>query len=341
MGTSIKNIGATALALFSLTATYWLGERTLWADSVPTAEPIVPLPREAPELDMSKVALGRRLFEDKRFSHQNRVACASCHDLQRGGMDGLAQSVGEGGAKGEINAPTVFNVAFNFRFFWNGRAATLEDQIDGPLRDTRELNSNWEEVITKLVESGEYRESFRQLYGDQITEGTLKDAIATFERSLVTPNSKFDRYLRGDVLALTSNEKQGYQNFKSFGCVACHQGVNVGGNMFQTMGVMGDYFKDRDKPITDADLGRYSFTHQEGDKFVFRVPSLRNVELTAPYFHDGSAVHLEDAVFKMGKYQLGKILSPAEIDSIVSFLKTLTGEQPASLRNSPNNKEMK
>lgn len=294
------------------------------APSIARAEPIEPIPLHI-ALDERKILLGGQLFHDPRLSRDDRVACISCHDLARGGVDHLPHSVGIDGAVGEINAPTVFNSGFNFKQFWNGRAETLEEQIDGPLQGPREMGSTWEDVIHKLAQSTEYTRAFADLYPDGITRESVKNALATFERSLYTPNGRFDQYLRGNTDALSAEEQEGYRLFKSYGCVSCHQGVGVGGNMFQVFGVMGDYFGDRGDP-TSADLGRFAVTGDELDRNVFKVPSLRNVALTAPYFHDGSAERLEDAVAIMGTYQLGRTLPPEHIELLVKFLDTLTGE---------------
>ncbi|HEY6330919.1 MAG TPA: cytochrome-c peroxidase, partial [Blastocatellia bacterium] len=280
-------------------------------------------PREV-HLDGAKVALGQMLFNDPRLSRDGTVSCSTCHALTTGGCDRRDTSIGINGQAGPINAPTVFNSGANFKQFWDGRAETLEDQIDGPVQAAREMGSTWPEVIANVSKSSVYVASFSALYGDGIQPRNVKDAIATFERSLITPDSRFDQYLRGDKEALDSQEKRGYEIFKSYGCISCHQGVNVGGNMFQTFGVMADYFADRGH-ITKADLGRYNVTGDENDRYVFKVPSLRNVELTAPYFHDGSAPTLESAVRVMGQYQLGRRLSEDEINGLVKFLKTLTG----------------
>ncbi|HET9643678.1 MAG TPA: cytochrome-c peroxidase [Burkholderiaceae bacterium] len=287
-------------------------------------EPIKPIPSQG-HLDSRKVVLGEQLFHDKRLSRDNSLSCASCHDLQRGGVDGLTSSVGIGGAKGPINAPTVFNSSLNFRQFWDGRAATLEEQAAGPVHNPKEMGSNWAEVIGKLSKDTAVVGQFKAIYRDGLKPKNIQDAIATFERSLTTPNSRLDKHLNGDKTALSQDELRGYQLFKAYGCVACHQGVNVGGNMYQTFGVMGDYFKDRGNP-TDADLGRYNVTKVDGDRHVFKVPSLRNIALTAPYFHDGSAATLSDAVDVMFKYQLGRTASKEDKDLIVKFLYTLTGE---------------
>lgn len=287
-------------------------------------EPILPLPLEL-KLDPRKVALGERLFNDKRLSRDDTLSCASCHALTRGGSDARVTSIGIGGAVGPINAPTVFNTAFNFRQFWDGRAASLEEQVAAPIHNPKELGSSWEQVVAKLSRDETLRREFRSVYGDGIAQRNIADAIATYERSLVTPNARFDRFLRGDRNAITATELRGYRLFKDYGCVACHQGVNVGGNMFQVFGVMGNYFKERGH-VTESDYGRYNVTRAEQDRFVFKVPSLRNVALTAPYFHDGSARTLEDAVDVMFRHQLGRRAPARDKQDIVSFLHTLTGE---------------
>ncbi len=287
-------------------------------------EPILPLP-EPVGLDPRRVALGKRLFFEPRLSGDDTISCASCHDLSRGGADDKAYSIGIGGAIGEINAPTVFNVAFNIAWFWNGRAETLEDQLDGPILRKDEMGSDWNAIVVKLKGDESYVRAFDEAYEDGITVANIKNALVTFERSLVTTNAPFDRYLKGDYYAIDDEAKKGYQLFKDYGCSSCHQGVNVGGNLFQVFGVVGDYFADRGH-ITEVDLGRYNVTGREVDRYRFRVPSLRNVALTAPYFHDGSAPHLEDAVYTMARYQLGRHIPRRDVELIVRFLHTLTGE---------------
>jgi cytochrome c peroxidase len=287
-------------------------------------EPIKPIPIEL-KLDLKKVALGEKLFNDKRLSRDNTLSCASCHNLNAGGVDGTANSVGIGGAKSAVNAPTVFNSALNFRQFWDGRANSLEEQAAGPVHNPKEMGSNWAEVLGKLGKDAALVAEFKETYPDGLQSKNIQDGIGIFGRSLVTPNARFDKYLRGDKSAINAEELKGYELFKKYGCVACHQGVAVGGNMFQTFGVMGDYFAKRGNP-TEADLGRYNVTKNEADKHVFKVPSLRNVALTAPYFHDGSAKTLNDAVTVMFKYQLGRSASPQDQEQIVMFLRTLTGE---------------
>jgi len=288
-------------------------------------EPIKPLPLKL-TLDARKVELGKALFHDKRLSKDNSISCASCHDLAKGGADGKPTAVGIGGQVGPINTPTVLNSSLNFRQFWNGRAATLEEQAAGPVHNPGEMGSNWDEVLAKLKQDAALVGKFTAAYKDGLKPANIQDAIATFERSLVTP-SRFDRFLRGDLKAINENEAKGYQLFKNYGCVACHQGVNVGGNMYQQFGVMDEYFKVRGRPITEADLGRYAVTKLESDRFVFKVPSLRNVELTGPYFHDGATRTLEEAVDVMFRFQLGRTAPASDKSLIVQFLKTLTGEK--------------
>ncbi len=298
-------------------------------------EPIEPIPLTL-KLDPNKVKLGNKLFHEPQLSHDHSLSCASCHYLSTSGVDQRVKSLGINKTEGFVNAPTVLNCVFNFKQFWDGRANSLEEQIDGPITSAHEMNSTWVEVLDKLKQSNEYRQAFEASYGDGITEPNVKDAIANFERSLYTPNSRFDQFLRGDINALTPQEKMGYQRFKDLGCVSCHQGVAIGGNMFQKFGVFGDYFQDRGN-ITEADWGRYNVTGNERDRYAFKVPSLRNVVLTAPYFHDGTAKTLDEAVKIMAKYQLGRVPTQADVDLIVQFLNTLTadiktadieGEQP-------------
>lgn len=287
-------------------------------------EPIQPLPLTA-TLDPGKVRLGEQLFKDPRLSANNTISCASCHNLKLAGTDRSVVSIGIHDKPGFMNTPTVFNSRFNFKQFWDGRAETLEEQIDGPIHASYEMASNWPDIIRKLKHIPAYVSMFKALYAGKIDSDNIKDAIATFERSLTTPNSHFDQFLAGDETALTTSEQEGYRRFKAYGCVTCHQGINIGGNMFQGFGVFGDYFKDRGNE-TRADFGRYNITGNERDRYVFKVPGLRNVALTAPYFHDGSAKTLTDAVKIMGKYQLGRQLSAEDVDLIVDFLTALTGK---------------
>ena len=275
-------------------------------------------------LDDRKVKLGQRLFSDKRLSRDNTISCASCHDLERGGDDGLQHSVGIDGQKGDINAPTIFNTAYSFRMFWDGRANSLEEQVSGPVNHPKEMGSSWPVVLEKLKQDNELVNDFAAVFDKKLAQDQIESVIAEFQRSLITP-SRFDRYLQGDKTAITETELLGYNKFKSYGCVACHQGVNVGGNMFQKFGVMDDYFEGADAP-SKVDLGRFNVTGREADKHVFKVPSLRNVALTAPYFHNGTVGTLPDAVDVMFKFQLGRPASAEDKTLIVAFLRSLTGE---------------
>jgi cytochrome c peroxidase len=287
-------------------------------------EPIQPIKPPA-NLDARKIDLGRKLFRDARLSHNNQIACTNCHNLEKGGTDHRARSIGIHGALGVANAPTVLNSAANFSQFWDGRAATLEKQIDGPVLSPAEMGSTWPEVLAKLSDDPDYAQAFRAIYRGNLTSDQVKDSIAEFERSLATPNSRFDQYLRHVPSALSARELQGYRLFKTLGCASCHQGANVGGNMYQKLGILGDYFTDRGH-ITITDNGRFNVTADPSDMHMFKVPSLRNVALTPPYFHDGNTATLPEAVRVMAKYQLGRHLSTEEVDLIVEFLKTLTGE---------------
>ena len=235
----------------------------------------------------------------------NTVSCASCHELASGGADGRKVSLGIEGKSGVINAPTVFNVGLNFKQFWDGRANSLEAQIDGPIQSADEMGSLWPEVVSKLYRNPRYPGMFDAIYTDGINRKNVKDAIAEFMRSLITPNSAFDKWLKGDDKAIGEQEKRGYILFKEYGCVSCHQGSNVGGNMFQVFGILNDYFKKRGN-ITEADLGRYNITGNDEDRHAFKVPSLRMAAMTPPYLHDGSAKTLRDAVDAMFEFQLGR-----------------------------------
>ena len=287
-------------------------------------EPIKPIPANI-ETDASKVALGRLLFLDVRLSKDNTVSCASCHDLATGGGDGKVVSTGVAGAPGAINAPTVYNSAFNFKQFWDGRADTLHQQIDGPVQSAVEMASLWPDVLAKLYQDERYPALFEGIYADGITRPNVKDAMVEFLRSLTTPNSRFDRWLTGDGGAISAYERHGYELFKFYGCVSCHQGANVGGNMFQVFGVINSYFRRRGN-ITDADMGRYNVTGNEADMHAFKVPSLRMAAHTPPYLHDGSAATLRDAVDAMFEFQLGREAPDEDKEAIVAFIRTLTGE---------------
>lgn len=286
-------------------------------------EPIAPVPAAA-AAEPAKARLGERLFRDARLSHHDRLACVSCHRLDRGGDDGKALSIGADGRPLDFNTPTVFNAALSFRLNWRGNFRSLEEQAEAVLLDPRLMGTDWPALLAKLGADRMYREAFHAAYGQLPARPLVLDALATFQRSLLTPGAPFDRYLRGESDALDAEEKQGYELFKSHGCVACHQGVNVGGNLFQRFGIFDD--PTAGGAPTEADLGRLSLTGKAEDRSVFRVPSLRNVAETAPYFHDGRAATLDQAVAEMARTQLGRPLARQEIELIVRFLRTLSGE---------------
>jgi cytochrome c peroxidase len=287
------------------------------------------LPLEMPaNIDLEKAALGEALFSDPRLSKNDTISCQSCHDLDNGGADHRQFSIGVDGAIGGINAPSVFNSSLNFKQFWDGRAETLADQIEGPLHAKQEMASDWPTVIRKLSGDPELAMRFRKLYADGISQASIVDSIVEFERSLITMDAPFDKFINGDPNALTDLQIQGYRKFDQLGCISCHQGRNVGGNMFQTFGVSGDYFVNRGGRFPSDD-GRFAITHEEIDRHVFKVPSLRNVALTAPYFHDGSEPNLENAVRKMAKYQLAQDIQDSDAKAIAAFLKSLTGQTPS------------
>lgn len=286
-------------------------------------------------LDPERVALGRRLFHDKRLSGDDTVACSSCHDLARGGVDGRSRAVGIRGQTGDMNTPTVYNAGLNFRQFWDGRAADLVEQAAGPVHNPIEMDSNWPQVLSKLAGDAQYVAAFRRLYG-RMDGPAIQDAIATFERSLVTRDAPFDRHLQGDATALSADAAEGWQLFRSLGCVACHQGANLGGNMYAGLGVMGDFFRDRGHPPGKADLGRFNVTAREEDRHVFKVPGLRNVARTGPYFHDGSVATLDEAVDLMAHYQLGIRLDQRRRGRLVAFLESLSGTLPPEAAKGEN-----
>jgi cytochrome c peroxidase len=296
------------------------------ADGAPLAEPIQPIPL-APTADARKAALGKALFFDRRLSANNTQSCASCHAFDKGGAFPAVRPVGAAGKEHVLNSPSIFNTAFNFRQLWSGGQESVEGVVDAVVKSPLVFASSWPEVMGKLNGDKALQERFRTAYPDGLTRENVIQSVAEYTRSLTTPNSRFDQYLRGKPDAITNEERAGYDLFKKYGCVACHQGVNVGGNMFQKFGVMGDYFAARGE-VKTADYGRFNVTRREGDRHVFKVPSLRNVALTAPYFHDGSAKTLPEAVQVMFAYQLGRPASPQDVALIVKFLDTLTGEQP-------------
>nr|VFJ43421.1 MAG: cytochrome c peroxidase [Candidatus Kentron sp. DK]VFJ58728.1 MAG: cytochrome c peroxidase [Candidatus Kentron sp. DK] len=293
--------------------------------AVAAKEPIQPIiPPSEKTLDSGQVELGKKLFFDTRLSKSGFISCNSCHNLSLGGTDNLKTSIGHKWQQGPINAPTVLNAGMNIAQFWDGRAADLKEQAGGPIANPGEMAFTHELAVEVLASIPEYTREFEQVFGtatiniDQVTA-----AIAEFEKTLVTHNSRFDQWLNGGKNAITEQELAGYNLFKASGCTACHNGPAVGGNSFRKMGVVKPY-KTENKA-----QGRFDVTKKEADRFVFKVPILRNVERTYPYFHDGEAETLTQAVETMGKVQLGKEFTAQENAKIVAFLKTLTGEQPS------------
>lgn len=289
-------------------------------------EPVRPVDKML-EYDQAKAELGFALFHDTRLSVDNTVSCATCHQLENAGVDNLQYSYGVDDQMGGVNAPTVYNAVYNFVQFWDGRAQTLADQAAGPPLNPVEMASeSFDQIIAKLNADRKFVKAFTSVYPDGLTAANLTDAIEHFERTLVTPDSAFDKWLRGDDSALTAEELEGYELFKKYDCATCHAGPNLGGLTYELMGLRRHYFAERGLELTHEDNGRFKETGQERDRHRFKVPGLRNVEHTWPYYHDGTRETLEEAVRDMGLYQSGVELSDAQIASIVSFLKTLTGE---------------
>ena len=290
------------------------------------AEPIRPIDLSL-DVDQAKAELGFLLYHDTRLSVDNTVSCASCHGLNTAGVDNKQYSEGVAGQLGGVNAPTVYNAVYNFVQFWDGRAKTLAEQAAGPPVNPVEMASpNFDAIIAKLKADRKMVRMFKNLYAEGITEATITDAIEQFERTLITPNSRFDKYLRGDNSAITAEESEGYELFKKYSCATCHVGQNLGGESYELMGLRKHYFADRGLELTEEDNGRYKQTKIERDRHRFKVPGLRNVALTWPYYHDGTRTSLKEAVCDMGTYQSGVALTDEEEDKIVAFLNTLTGE---------------
>ena len=290
------------------------------------AEPVRPIDAKL-EFDPEKAALGYALFHDTRLSVDNTVSCASCHALETAGVDNHQYSHGVNDQLGGVNAPTVYNAVYNFVQFWDGRAVTLADQAAGPPLNPIEMAStSFDEIIAKLQKDKKFVKAFNAVYPEGMTQATLTDAIEQFERTLVTPDSRFDKWLRGDDEAITAEELAGYELFKRYDCATCHVGPNLGGQSYELMGLRRHYFNERGIELTVEDNGRFKETQIERDRHRFKVPGLRNVEHTWPYYHDGTRETLEDAVRDMGLYQSGVELTESEVNHITMFLNTLTGE---------------
>jgi len=286
-------------------------------------EPIKPI--ELPKnINSAQAELGKKLYFDPRLSKSGFISCNSCHNLSMGGTDNLKTSIGHNWQQGPISAPTVLNSSMNVAQFWDGRAADLKAQAGGPIANPGEMAFTHELAVKVLESIPQYVDEFKKVFSkEQITIEEVTQAIAEFEKTLVTPNSRFDKWLKGEKTALNAEELEGYELFKNSGCVACHNGEAVGGTSFQKMGAVEPY-----KTKNPAE-GLKGVTGKEEDRFKFKVPTLRNVELTYPYFHDGEAATLSEAVEIMGQIQLGKKFTAEETAKIVAFLKTLTGDQPS------------
>ncbi len=277
-------------------------------------------------VDARKVILGNKLFHDPRLSKDDTISCASCHDLAKGGTDQAAVATGVGGAKGPINSPTVYNSVFNFAQFWDGRAADLAEQADGPVNNPLEMASNWDEATAKLVQDEALTAAFLAVYPEGYSKETCTDAIAEFEKTLVTPNSAFDKWLTGDKAAMDEAAVAGYHLFMDMRCANCHVGKALGGQSYELMGARKEYFAGLDRELTEADDGRFNVTKDEYDRHRFKVPLLRNIALTFPYFHDAATSDLKEAVVIMAEYNSGEALSDEEAAQIVAFLEANTGE---------------
>jgi len=294
-------------------------------DPATAFEPIRPLPQSIDAVP-AIVALGERLFFDPALSADGTVSCASCHAPESGWADPRPVSIGVHGRAGNINAPTVLNAYFNFRQFWNGRAGDLQEQAAGPIHNPVEMGMSPDATLSRLRRDPTYRSAFAAAFpGERLSFSHVTRAIAEFEKTLITPNSRLDRYLRGEI-ELTSDELNGYRLFKGLGCATCHNGVNVGGNSYQYMGALIP------TELDPAGGDRYALTGEEFDRNRFKVPTLRNILLTAPYLHDGSQANLKEIVELMGYHNLGFRLKNEEADLILAFLGTLTGEKPEILR---------
>ncbi|QBF83860.1 cytochrome-c peroxidase [Shewanella maritima] len=290
---------------------------------VANAEEPISIIEPAKITEPEKVELGKMLFFEPRLSMSGFISCNSCHNLSLGGVDALPTSIGHEWQQGPINSPTVLNADFMLAQFWDGRAKDLKEQAAGPIANPKEMGYTHDLAVDTIRSMPAYVARFEKIYGsEEVNIDRITDAIATFEKTLVTPHSDFDKYLQGDKNAISADAKAGYQVFKDQGCTACHNGPAVGGTMYMKMGLVKPFHTD------NPSEGRKAVTGLEADKFVFKVPTLRNIELTYPYFHDGSVWTLEEAVNTMADIQLGQALTEQETKQMVEFLKTLTGEQP-------------
>lgn len=283
-----------------------------------------------------KVSLGKMLYFDKRLSKDGNISCNSCHNLKTGGVDNLPFSPGDDGSLGGRNSPSTLNAAFHSAQFWDGRMKDVEEQAGGPILNPIEMAIPSKEFLEDRLKGVDmYQDMFAAAFPGEsspITYWNVQQAIAAFERTLVTP-SRFDDYLAGDSKALTIAEKKGLKTFMESGCITCHNGSTVGGNSFQKFGQFKEYWHYTGSE--NVDYGRFDVTENEADKFIFKVPSLRNIHKTAPYFHDGSVEDLGEAVGIMAEINLREKLSEEEVESILTFLEALSGELPEGVAETP------
>ena len=282
--------------------------------------PIQPIPSQL-TIDKDWLILGKALFHSPLLSKNNTISCASCHMVDFGGDDGFPVSTGINNSQGSRNSPTVLNATFNFRQFWDGRASTLAEQTIGPIHNPVEMGSTFPEIINKLSQDEYFNNTFKQLSKDGVTANNIIKAITIYEESLITPHSPIDRYLLGEKEALTAQQKRGLNLFINYGCSTCHQGRNIGGNIYQKLGRINDIPKE-----LTLDKGRFTVTNELTDEFIFKVPTLRNIADTAPYFHNGAVNNLSDAVRIMAKSQLGRELTEDEVADIVALLQTFSAK---------------
>lgn len=287
------------------------------------ANDITPIDENSP-FDKKKALLGYELFNDERLSKDNTLACINCHNIFTNGADSTQFSYGIDAKEGFLNTPTLFNARFNFVQTFSGKSKTLHEHVSVALSE--ELEYSLQEVVKKFRNTPAIVVRFSEVYKDGINEKNIASAIAEFQKSLFTPNSPFDRYLKGDENAITKEQKDGYELFKDIGCISCHNGVNVGSNMYQKLGSMFAY------KLHSNFKGRYEVSKNEKDKEYYKVPTLRNIELTAPYLHDGSEENLSAVVKSMALNQLGTVLSDENVRKVTLFLHSLTGEKPPFLR---------
>lgn len=292
-------------------------------------ENITPLPLKI-EYNKEKALLGKKLYFDPILSKDNTVSCANCHNLDLGGVDNLQYSYGIQGKLGNINTPTVLNAIYNFRQMWDGRAKNLTHQTEFPITNPQEMGNNFENIINALKKDSYYNKTFNEIYKDGINKENIGNALEEFQKTLVTP-SAFDDYLRGNENALNANQKRGYELFQKKGCTSCHNGINIGGGLFARFGLIdnsiSDILEEEEKfEGENPHLGLYNVTKNDFDKYYFKVPSLRNVALTAPYLHDGRVKTLKEAISSIAKAQLGLNLTEEEVFLIEEFLKSLNGK---------------